>query len=255
MPVPRVINLNDLTPAAPAGGVNVKWQGDNLDPRNVSAYTLATGGAVVKTASYTAVAADDKVLLSFNSATAVTLTLPGTPPSPTWSIFVENIGAGALTVSPNGKQIDASTSSLTFQTIQGAYITTDGTNYFTERNNASAPYHVVCFFPSLFQPNDIAGILAIPDGLPNGVTFPGNFAGSRGRCENGPLANVVIAVWKNIAQVGTVTITSVGPGGFVFATTGGAPVSLVGGDYLIFRMPATADAQLQNWSFTLAGTR
>jgi hypothetical protein len=33
-----LINLNDTTPAAPAGKVNVKWQADALSPRNVSAY-------------------------------------------------------------------------------------------------------------------------------------------------------------------------------------------------------------------------
>ena len=33
-----LINLNDTTPAAPAGKTNVKWQADALSPRNVSAY-------------------------------------------------------------------------------------------------------------------------------------------------------------------------------------------------------------------------
>ena len=33
-----IINLNDTTPAAPSGKVNVKWQGDANTPRNVSAY-------------------------------------------------------------------------------------------------------------------------------------------------------------------------------------------------------------------------
>jgi hypothetical protein len=33
-----LINLNDTTPPAPAGKVNVKWQADALQPRNVSAY-------------------------------------------------------------------------------------------------------------------------------------------------------------------------------------------------------------------------
>jgi len=33
-----LINLNDATPAAPAGKTNVKWQADALSPRNVSAY-------------------------------------------------------------------------------------------------------------------------------------------------------------------------------------------------------------------------
>lgn len=34
---PSVINLNDTTPVAPAGRVNVAWQGDTNNPRNVSA--------------------------------------------------------------------------------------------------------------------------------------------------------------------------------------------------------------------------
>ena len=33
-----LINLNDTTPAAPAGKVNIKWQADAGSPRNVSAY-------------------------------------------------------------------------------------------------------------------------------------------------------------------------------------------------------------------------
>ena len=33
-----LINLNDTTPVAPAGKVNVKWQADANTPRNVSAY-------------------------------------------------------------------------------------------------------------------------------------------------------------------------------------------------------------------------
>jgi hypothetical protein len=46
MPVPKPINLNDLVPAAPAGGTNVKWQADESDPRNVSAYAyqIPAGG-------------------------------------------------------------------------------------------------------------------------------------------------------------------------------------------------------------------
>lgn len=36
MSIPTVINLNDTTPAAPAGFTNGKWQADTNDPRNVS---------------------------------------------------------------------------------------------------------------------------------------------------------------------------------------------------------------------------
>jgi hypothetical protein len=33
-----IINLNNTTPAPPAGKTNVEWQGDSSTPRNVSAY-------------------------------------------------------------------------------------------------------------------------------------------------------------------------------------------------------------------------
>jgi hypothetical protein len=36
--LPTPINLNDTTPESPNGEVLVKWQGDNANPRNVSAY-------------------------------------------------------------------------------------------------------------------------------------------------------------------------------------------------------------------------
>jgi hypothetical protein len=39
-----VDNFNDSLPAAPSGGVNVKWQADpaSSSPRNISAYVLGT---------------------------------------------------------------------------------------------------------------------------------------------------------------------------------------------------------------------
>jgi hypothetical protein len=49
--LPTPINLNDTTPASPNGEVLVKWQGDNANPRNVSAcvpYSSATeAGAIL----------------------------------------------------------------------------------------------------------------------------------------------------------------------------------------------------------------
>src|ERR1700692_4021312 len=84
-----IINLNATVPAAPSGEQNVQWQKGATtgnDPTYgypvfpASANIPSTGGAVVKTASYTATAGDCGRLLSFNSATAVTLTLPGAAP-------------------------------------------------------------------------------------------------------------------------------------------------------------------------------
>ena len=92
---------------------------------------LTSGGVNVQTTSYTAVAADNGKIISVNAAGATTLTLPAAPPFAQWNVFVENIGAGTLTVSPNGLNLDGSASSITVGTNQGTYISTDGTNYFT----------------------------------------------------------------------------------------------------------------------------
>jgi len=127
----------------------------------------ATGGASVKTANYTAVAADANTLLAFEDASAVTLTLPATPPSSTWTIAVQDVGAGALTISPNGLNLDGSASSLVLSQKQGVLIYTDGTNYFTERgvSNPGTVTSVGLTVPSILSvagsPITGAGTLAI----------------------------------------------------------------------------------------------
>ena len=96
------------------------------------------GGVAVKTSNYTAVSGDNGTEIVFNSGSAITFTLPASPPSATWTVFFQNIGAGTLTVSPNGLTLDNSASSLSVAQGQGAVIFTDGTNYFTERGITSA---------------------------------------------------------------------------------------------------------------------
>jgi hypothetical protein len=96
------------------------------------------GGVAVKTANYTAVSGENGTEIVFNSASALTFTLPASPPSATWTVFFQNIGAGTLTVSPNSLNIDGSASSVSVLTGQGAAIFTDGSNYFTERGITSA---------------------------------------------------------------------------------------------------------------------
>lgn len=141
-----IINLNDTNPAAPAGYRNSRWQkgattgtdpvtGYPINP--VSDYQPNVGGVAAKTANYTATVADNGLILSFNSGSALTLTLPATAPTAFWIVWIQNIGAGVLTISPNGLNLDGSTSSLTLSRNQGVFISTDGTNYFTERGMGS----------------------------------------------------------------------------------------------------------------------
>jgi hypothetical protein len=145
-------NFQATDPTAPAGAINGVWQ---VDPTasgtdattgqsyfDTSVYGPNVGTTLVKTVNYTAVAGDNGTLLSFNSSSAVTLTLPnpiatiGTLPSSIWKIAIQNIGAGTLTVNPNGLNIDGSAASLVIAQGTGLDIYTDGTNYFTMRGGA-----------------------------------------------------------------------------------------------------------------------
>ena len=103
-----------------------------MAPRTIVATDIPVGGVTVKTSNYTAVSGDTGKLISFNSASAVTLTLPAAPPNASWNIEVANIGAGTLTVSPNGLNLDGASGSISLTTKQGACIGTDGANYFSQ---------------------------------------------------------------------------------------------------------------------------
>ena len=109
------------------------------NPANWGLLSQGTGTVDAETASYLATATDSGRLISFNSSSASTLTLPSPPPQLTfpqssgWWISVENTGTGALTISPNGLDIDGSGSDLVLEQNQGVAIFTDGSNYFTMR--------------------------------------------------------------------------------------------------------------------------
>ena len=140
------INLNDSSPAPASGYQNAKWQkgaSSGTDPQYnipiypVSAEVPSTGGGATKTANYTAVAGDCGKILSFTGSSALTLTLPAAIPFAAWTLAVQNNTTAALSISPNGLQIDGSTSSLTLAAGAGMQIQSDGTNYLTERGAGS----------------------------------------------------------------------------------------------------------------------
>jgi len=94
-----------------------------------------------QTANYAIQPQDNKKLIVFNSASAVTATLPQPTGSPigvggTFVFALANIGSGALTVSPTSATIDGE-SSIVLDEFQGIEVWTDGTNYFTIRGMGS----------------------------------------------------------------------------------------------------------------------
>ncbi len=185
-----------LVQAVGAGGVTVSRNGLLIDgaasnvslPQNqgVIIYTDGTnyftergmssaagsnaGGVNAQTANYTAVTGDTGKLISMSNAGAFTLTLPAAAPSATWWIAVENTGAGTLTVSRNGLNIDGAASNFNLTTAQGVLIFADGTNYFTSRGMGSGG--------GGGAPTTSLYVLGAADGsLPNAAVNPTAFYG------------------------------------------------------------------------------
>jgi hypothetical protein len=115
---------------------------------------IPVGGVNSQTTNYTAVSGDSGKLISFNSATPVTLTLPASPPSANWNIEFENVGTGMLTVNRNGLNIDGAANNLTVSQNQGGCIYTDGTNYFTQRGFSYTPFNQSMSVDSVVMSDD-----------------------------------------------------------------------------------------------------
>lgn len=87
--------------------------------------------------TYTLVSSDRAKLVTFNNASAVAVTLPAASTfGAGWYFYVENRGAGTVTITPTTSTIDGG-ATLIVKTNQGALIMGDGTNYVTALQGAS----------------------------------------------------------------------------------------------------------------------
>ncbi len=87
--------------------------------------------------SYVFAAGDLGKLVTFSNASPVAATLPQATGSfgSGWFVYVENLGAGTITITPTVSTIDGA-ATLTLLTNQGAMIVSDGANYSTQRGGA-----------------------------------------------------------------------------------------------------------------------
>lgn len=258
------INRNTLTIDGAASNLDiVTSQGVYLGTNGSNYYTErgitptfptipAVGGAIVKTGNYTGVAGDSGKIISFSSGSALAYTLPAAPPSATWAVFVQNVGAGTLTVGRNSLTIDAAASDLTLLTKQGVYISTDGTNYFTERGLTEPityPYDLWCALVG----SPIGSQIVFLGTFNRTVNFLGNFSGSVGKVGTNPTATATYDIQKNGSSIGGISINTSGV--VSFTSTSGAAQSFASGDIIKIVFQSSADATLANVGFTLAGTR
>jgi len=117
-----------------------------LTPAQLATYAGAAATTIGVNAqtgtTYTVLASDRSKLVTHSNASAIAVTLPqaGASFPSGWFFFVQNRGAGTVTITPTTSTIDGA-ASITVATGGGALIASDGTNYYTSRGRA--PFIVV----------------------------------------------------------------------------------------------------------------
>lgn len=238
-------NFNDTTPAAPAGGTNVKWQTDGAG--NDSAYIHGTGagGVSVKTADYNIAATDAGFLIQMNSASAHTITLLGTAPAANWWVVIKNINTGVLTIARNGLTIDGKSTNLTLAEGDSVVIFSDGTNYET---GLVRIFDVAVFAPGVGSNNQILARF----NMVRTVIFPASAPNSQATASATATGNTTYTLKKNGSSFATILYSA---GGSTGAFTQASDASFAAGDLFEIDGPATADATLANVGITLQGYR
>jgi hypothetical protein len=127
-----------VTPSTASAGQFVS----GMDANGNLIYGTPTNSSVVVNTnaqsgtSYTFLNSDQGKLITFNNASAVAAALPqagvGSQFTTGWFAYVQNLGAGLVTITPTTSTIDGLTT-LVLSQNSGAIIVSDGTNFFTMR--------------------------------------------------------------------------------------------------------------------------
>lgn len=214
LPAASTLDGTETYPADQAG-TTVKVTGSNLLRILVNAQTGTT---------YTIVAGDRSKLVTISNAGAVAVTLPqasATFPAG-WYCYIENRGAGTVTITPTTSTIDGA-ASLALLTNAGATIASDGTNYFSLRGSGavgaaggtSVSKSQEFTASGTFTPaTGVTGVRVTIVGAGGGGAGKGNSSASPGGGGGGAGEAVVGMPWVVVPAVGiTVTIGAKGTGG------------------------------------------
>ncbi len=275
MPIPTIVPVFNFTnPAATAGFQNTHWQSNGGNPvAFVTTEVPNTGNVNIRSAAffYAIVPADCGKLVVYDYNVRVgNFSLPDPPPFPQWTVSVTNLTAYNLIVGSTGsvKFDGVAAGGVNVNQFGSVIIYTDGTDYYSIRGDRVNiyPYHVVNFLPGL-PPNASFQVLqwtcpADPI-LWNGVTFPADFAGSKGFCQAPPASGATYLIYQVPAGsppgtpgtgIGSIQIATT-TGIFTFSTISHIAYNFVAGDTMVILAPSPADSTLAGVGFSLAGFR
>lgn len=122
------VDVSDTTDSV--DGTTKKAKSLNVTGRGINPQTGTT---------YTYLTTDFGKLVTHNNGASIAGTLPqsGATFPAKWYMFVQNYGAGVLTITPTTSTIDGATT-LVLNQNEGALIVSDGTNYFTMRGKGGS---------------------------------------------------------------------------------------------------------------------
>ena len=201
-----------------------------------------------QTMDYTAQESDGGQLITFNSSTARTLTLPTAPPSSNFSIDVENQGSANLTISPaSGATIDGANSSFVLYPNNGVRIFGVAPSYYFTQRGING-YDVTVFNPGVGS--NAQTLLRIP--VTRKVLFPASAGNSYASAGTAAATSTTYTLKQNGSSFCTVNWAMSATSG---TFTQAADATFAPGDILEVDGPATADASLANFSIALFGVK
>ena len=131
-------------------------------------------GVNAQTTSYTAVSGDNGKAITFNCASACTITMPTSVPANGWTIFASNESANAIlsVVPTSGSNLYLGTGTAALGTGalnsgMGVSIWSDGTNYHVNQGGVITGSNIVPYFTSNF-----AGAACTGGGCGSTISFP-----------------------------------------------------------------------------------
>jgi hypothetical protein len=133
-PVPVIAPDPPTTVNGIKGSINIVGSRVSSQPGTKNIVVQPNAGMVnPQVADYAPAMSDSGKHIPYNSATPGTYTLPNPAPPDGWWVAVQCVGAGALTVDPNGLMLDTSASTLVHNQGQGSLIFSDGSNFWSMR--------------------------------------------------------------------------------------------------------------------------